>query len=297
MTRSLNAVGAIARITLTEALRQKTLNVVLLFSLVLLGGSDFFTQFSFQEEFKFLKDLAYAIISISGLLVALMGAAQLIPAEIERRTLYTTLSKPVRRIEFVLGKYFGLLALLTLIVLILSSVFVGVLWFQEKKSLLDECGVTATLSGHLPPELNEALKTKAELILSQSRDSGMIQAIGLIWCKLAVIAAISVFFSTIATSTIFIVSTTLMIYFTGHLQAIARQMWLHEESSPSFIKTSVLVAVSWLIPDFQAFNLIDEIIAGNKILWADSASTMLYSLVYVIIVLGVAGLVFEEREL
>lgn len=290
MIRSLNVIGAIARITLTEALRQKTLNVVILFSLVLLGGSDFFTQFSFQEEFKFLKDLAYAVISISGLLVALMGAAQLIPAEIERRTLYTTLSKPVRRFEFVLGKYFGLLMLLTLIVAIMSAVFCAVLLWKEAR-------ITGEMVSAVSGPLDEGQTKLVESVRQQARDPGMIQAIGLIWCKLAVIAAISVFFSTIATSTIFIVSTTLMIYFTGHLQAIARQLWLHEEASPALLKKAVLAAVSWLIPDFQAFNLIDEIIAGNKILWTDTASIMLYSLLYVVIVLAVAGLVFEEREL
>lgn len=290
MNRSLNAIGAIARITLTEALRQKTLNVVLLFSLVLLGGSDFFTQFSFQEEFKFLKDLAYAVISISGLLVALMGAAQLIPAEIERRTLYTTLSKPVHRFEFVLGKYLGLLLLLTLIVAIMSAVFAGVLFWKESRIV----GDMLAGAGGTP---NEAQQQLIDSVTAQSRDPGMIQAIVLVWCKLAVIAAISVFFSTIATSTIFIVSTTLMIYFTGHLQAVARQLWLHEQTVPEFSKKALLAVIAWIIPDFQTYNLIDEIIAGNRILWSDSASVVLYSLLYVVVVMVVAGLVFEEREL
>ncbi len=290
MNRSINAISAIARITLTEALRQKTLNVVLVFGLVLLGGSDFFTQFSFQEEFKFLKDLAYAVISISGLLVALMGAAQLIPAEIERRTLYTTLSKPVHRFEFVLGKYLGLLLLLTLIVAIMSAVFAGVLFWKESRILGD-------LAAGGGAALEEGQIRMIESVREQSRDPGMIQAIALIWCKLAVISAISVFFSTIATSTIFIVSTTLMIYFTGHLQAVARQLWLHEQTVPEFYKKAVLAVISWIIPDFQSYNLIDEIIAGNKILWSDSVPIMLYSLIYVAVIMAVASLIFEEREL
>jgi ABC-type transport system involved in multi-copper enzyme maturation permease subunit len=290
MNRSIRAISAIARITLTEALRQKTLNVVLVFGLVLLGGSDFFTQFSFQEEFKFLKDLAYAVISISGLLVALMGAAQLIPAEIERRTLYTTLSKPVHRFEFVLGKYLGLLLLLTLIVAIMSAVFAGVLFWKESRILGD-------LAAGGGAALEEGQMRMIESVREQSRDPGMIQAIALIWCKLAVISAISVFFSTIATSTIFIVSTTLMIYFTGHLQAVARQLWLHEQAVPELYKKAVLAVISWLIPDFQSYNLIDEIIAGNKILWSDSVQIMLYSLIYVAVIMAVASLIFEEREL
>lgn len=296
MKRHWSVVCAIARNTLTEALRQKTLNVVILFSFILLAGSDFFTQFTFQEEFKFLKDLAYAVISIGGLLVALMGAAQLIPAEIERRTLYTTLSKPVHRFEFVLGKYLGLLALLTLMTVLLSGVFAGVLWYQERTTLV-EYGVISSLGGAIPESPNEDQQRVLQSVLAQSRDPGMLQAIILIWFKLAVIAAISVFFSTIATSTIFIVSTTLMIYFTGHLQSVARQMWLYETADPSGIKRGVLAVIAWLIPDFQAYNLIDEIIVGNPVLWRDTLGISLYSLGYVVVALLVASLIFEEREL
>lgn len=295
MTRSIRVVGAIARSTLVEALRQKTLNVVILFSLVILGGSHFFTQFTFQEEFKFLKDLAYAVISVGGLLIALMGAAQLIPAEIERRTLYTTLSKPVRRFEFVLGKYFGLLGLLSIVVALLAAVFAGVLWHQERSTLM-EAGLIPSLLSPLPSGLDDDQSRLAQSILAQSRDPGMLQAVLLVWCKLAVTAAISVFFSTMATSTVFIVSTTLMVYFAGHLQAVARQMWLQETGQPGLLQRILLGVVGWLVPDFQAYNLIDEIIAGNAILWADSTGIALYSVVYAGVVLVVAGLVFHDRE-
>lgn len=290
MKRSVQVVVAIAGNTLTEALRQRTLNVVILFSLVMLAGSDFFTQFTFQEEFKFLKDLAYAVISIGGLLVALMGAAQLIPAEIERRTLYTTLSKPVRRMEFILGKYLGLLALLTLMTVLLSVVFAGVLWHQERSTLADY-----GLDPGAP--MSEEQQRLVDQVLAQSRDPAMVQAVLLVWFKLAVTAAISVAFSTIATSTIFIVSTTLMVYFTGHLQAVARQMWLHEAGDAGWVKQGVLGLVSWLVPDFQAYNLIDEIIAGNAVLWADTLGIAGYSVVYALVVLAAAGLAFQDREL
>ncbi|MEM6601983.1 MAG: ABC transporter permease subunit, partial [Verrucomicrobiota bacterium] len=107
-------ITTIAKNTLIESLRQRVLLVLLLFGLVLTGASLYFTHFTFIDEFKFLKDIGSAAISVTGLLVAMIGAAQLIPAEIERRTIYTVLSKPVRRFEFLLGKYFGLLALLTI---------------------------------------------------------------------------------------------------------------------------------------------------------------------------------------
>ena len=112
MRESGRRIWAVAGNTFLEAVRQKVFAVLLLFALVLLGGANYFAEFSFQEQFKFLKDLGYATISLIGLLVGLLGAAQLIPAEIERRTILTALCRPLRRWEFVVGKYFGLVSLL-----------------------------------------------------------------------------------------------------------------------------------------------------------------------------------------
>jgi ABC-type transport system involved in multi-copper enzyme maturation permease subunit len=287
MNASLQRIGTIALNTLTEVLRQRVLNVIFLSGLVMVGGSFFLTELTFQEEFKFLKDLGYAAISITGTLVALMGAAQLIPAEIERRTLHTLLSKPVRRFEFVIGKYLGLLALITLMLVLMSLLFAGVLWIKEQLVL---AGISA--GGD-----SEEYRQYVDSVLIQSRDPRLLQALALIWAKLAVVTAISVFFSTIATSTIFIVCTTLLVYFIGHLQSVAEQVWLHDMASTSLWKNLLLGAVALLAPDFQAYNLIDEIIAGNPIFWANTVEILSYSAVYVAVTLVVSSLIFEDREL
>jgi ABC-type transport system involved in multi-copper enzyme maturation permease subunit len=287
MKASLQRIATIALNTLTEVLRQRVLNVIFLFGLVMVGGSFFLTDLTFQEEFKFLKDLGYAAISITGTLVALMGAAQLIPAEIERRTLHTLLSKPVRRFEFVVGKYLGLLGLITLMLAIMSLLFAGVLAVKEH---LELAGVQGAAD-------SEELRLYVESVLSQSRDPRLIQALALIWAKLAVVTAISVFFSTIATSTIFIVCTTLLVYFIGHLQSVARQVWLQDMAGASLPKNVLLALIAFLVPDFQSYNLIDEIIAGNAIAWVNSLEILAYSLLYVAVILVVSSLIFEDREL
>jgi ABC-type transport system involved in multi-copper enzyme maturation permease subunit len=287
MNASLQRIGTIALNTLTEVLRQRVLNVIFLFGLVMVGGSFFLTDLTFQEEFKFLKDLGYAAISITGTLVALMGAAQLIPAEIERRTLHTLLSKPVRRFEFVVGKYIGLLGLITLMLIIMSLLFAGVLAVKEHLELAGVRGAAES----------EDVREYVESVLSQSRDPRLFQALVLIWAKLAVVTAISVFFSTIATSTIFIVCTTLLVYFIGHLQSVARQVWLQDMAGSSLPKNVLLAFIAFLVPDFQSYNLIDEIIAGNVIVWAHSLEILAYSLLYVAVALVVSSLIFEDREL
>ena len=82
MMGSLRRISAVASNTFLEAVRQKVFAVLLVFGLVLIYGANYFTEFSFQEQFKFLKDLGYAAISLTGLLVGLLGASQLIPGEI-----------------------------------------------------------------------------------------------------------------------------------------------------------------------------------------------------------------------
>jgi len=283
-------IWSVAKITLIESLRQRVLLVLILFGIVLTGSSFYFTNFTFQEEFKFLKDVGSASISVTGLLIAMIGAAQLIPAEIERRTIYTVLSKPVRRMEFLLGKYLGLLSLLTLMVCLMSAIFAVVLLVKETVEVTE---VTAAGSN---AALSESQKEMINQIREQSRDPGMVQALLLIWFKLALVAALALLFSTMATSTVFIVFSTLVVYFIGHLQATAREVWMEGGQSGLF-ETFVLALVSFLIPDFQSYSIIDEILAGTDVVWGYVGEICLYSVIYILVVLGVSGWMFKEREL
>jgi len=283
-------VFAIAQNTLVESLRQRVLLVLLLFGIVLTGASFYFTNFTFQEEFKFLKDVGSAAISVTGLLIAMIGAAQLIPGEIERRTIYTVLSKPVRRSEFILGKYLGLLSLLTLMVALMSLIFGAVLWVKE---VVEVGQITAQAQG---APIAESQQEMIDQIRQQSRDPGMLQAILLTWVKLALVAGIATLFSTMATSTVFIVFSTLVVYFIGHLQATAREVWI-EAGAGSWFEQGILIFVSWLIPDFQSYSIIDEILAGNHVTWSYVAEICGYSGVYLLVILAIGALLFQEREL
>jgi len=152
MRGCLRRILAVAQNTFLEAVRQKVFAVLLIFALVLLGGASYFAEFSFQEQFKFLKDLSYAAISLTGLLVGLLGAAQLIPGEIERRTILTALCRPLRRWEFIAGKFLGLAGLLAGMVGIMalcaghrvvgcSRVYLGVKSCSSR-AMLSTCGAS-----------------------------------------------------------------------------------------------------------------------------------------------------------
>jgi len=278
MRGCLRRILAVAQNTFLEAVRQKVFAVLLIFALVLLGGASYFAEFSFQEQFKFLKDLSYAAISLTGLLVGLLGAAQLIPGEIERRTILTALCRPLRRWEFIAGKFLGLAGLLAGMVGIMALAVWGLLGWKGLQLMGGE-GVDSAA------------------IWAEAMDPRLIQAGLLIGVKLVVVAAIAVFFSTVATSTTFVIAMTLMVYLIGHLQSVAREQWLETGEAAHGVVRLFLAGVSFLVPDFNLYNLIDEIVAGNMVAWHSTLGVVGYSVVYVIILLTASAVVFEGRDI
>jgi hypothetical protein len=281
MRESWRRIRAVAGNTFLEAVRQKVFAVLLLFALVLLGGANYFAEFSFQEQFKFLKDLGYATISLTGLLVGLLGAAQLIPAEIERRTILTALCRPLRRWEFVAGKYLGLVSLLGVMLGIMGAVFWAVLRWKEAQLIGMEGGEAAVV----------------QAIQAESRDPRLWQAFALIAAKLFVVCGLAVFFSTLATSTTFVVAMTLMVYLMGHLQSVAREQWLESGEKAAWWIQLFLASVALLVPDFNLYSLIDEIVAGNAVSWRATLEVLVYSSAYLGVLLAASAWLFEGRDL
>ena len=135
MIGSLHRIIIIARNTLTEAVRQKVLTVLLLFGVVMICTSSFFSQVVIDQQIKFVKDFGCGAIGLIGLFIALLSTAQLLPQELHNRTIYTILAKPVRRAEFLFGKFFGVVLLLALSVALMSLAFAATLWWQEAQGI------------------------------------------------------------------------------------------------------------------------------------------------------------------
>src|SRR6202048_3700690 len=132
---SFRRIFTIATNTLTDLTRQKVFHFVLIFALVLIGSSAFMARFTCQQEFQILKDVSLRAMSIFSALLAIVATARLIPQDIEDRTVYTILAKPVPRFEYLLGKLFGALLLLAISVAVMAVLFVAVLYFREQAVL------------------------------------------------------------------------------------------------------------------------------------------------------------------
>ena len=278
---SLSRVGVVAVNTFTEAMRQKVFNFLLLFALALIASASFFAQFSFSEQLKFVKDFCLGALSVFGTLIAIVGTAQLLPAELENRTIYTVLAKPVRRFEFLLGKYLGSVLLVFLSVLMMSVMFAAALKFKETRLVAEAASQAAS-------DTDVNLHDTVQKIRAEALDMDIVKGILLIFVKLGLLAAITLLFSTISTSMVFNVSVSFMAFFAGHLRGTAFELWGHHR---------VAMAILAIIPDLGAFNVTDDIILGNAVPWAHVGSVALYGFARLTVIVVAAHLIFARREI
>src|SRR3712207_6484678 len=127
-------IAAIAGNTFTELTRLKVFYALLIFALVLIGSSLFMARLTFQQEFQVLKDVSLGAMSIFSSLLAIVAAARLLPQDIEDKTVYAILAKPVPRFEYVTGKLTGVLLLLAASVVLMAAMFAAVLYLREQSA-------------------------------------------------------------------------------------------------------------------------------------------------------------------
>ena len=138
-------VAAITGNTFTELVRLKVFYFLLIFALLLIASSLFMARLSFQQEFQVLKDISLGAMSIFTSLLAIVATAQLLPRDLEDRTIYTILAKPVPRHEYLMGKLAGVLLLLALSILAMTALFLALLFVREHILVNETLRATASL--------------------------------------------------------------------------------------------------------------------------------------------------------
>src|SRR5947209_3824008 len=287
---SLGRLAAIAGNTFTGLTRLKIFYVLLLFRLLLIASSVFMAQMTFQQEFQVLKDIALGAMSLFTSLLAGIATARLLPQDIEDRTAYTILAKPVWRFEYFAGKLLGALFLLALSLLAMSVLFFAVLLAREQNVLNETARQMATAAS--AEQSAEALR----LVHASAFNVNLFAGIAVIYVKSCLLAALTLFISTFASSTIFTTVVMAFVYFIGHLQAIAREYWLQNSATGWFTK-AFLAAIALLFPDLQLFNLTDDVVAGNAIPATLLIKTIGMGVFYSGFYLALAWTVFFRKEL
>ena len=280
---------AIARNTFTELVRQKVFFFLLIFALLIIGNSAFMAKFSFQEQFQMLKDISLGAMSVFTSLIAILATANFLPKDMEDRTIYTLLAKPVPRHRYLLGKLLGIIALLACATLLMSALFLATLWLRESAVLME---TRAQLSGAPSEEMRLATKE----ITDATFNMNLLPGIVIIFIKSSLLASLTLFLSSFATSSIFTIIMAAALYFIGHLQATAREFWLSGVEVEWWSRL-LAAGVALLFPDLQAFNLTDDIIAGTAVPLSLFLNTAGLGILYIAVYSALAALVFSGREL
>ncbi len=280
---------AIASNTFTELTRQKVFYILLVFAIAMIGSSVVMARLTFQQEFQALQDISLGVMSMVASLLAILTTARLLPQDLQERTVYTILAKPVPRSEYLFGKFLGVIMLLTVSIAVMSALFFAVLFFREHAALAE---TARNMSGLPAKQLTDALHA----IERASFNPNLLPGIAIIFVKAALLAALTLFISTFATSNIFTVVIAVFVYFIGHLQATAREFWLQEQGG-GWISHTFLAFVALLFPDLQQFNLADEIVADAIIPLALLLKIIGLAGFYVLLYLLLSVAVFNGREL
>ena len=283
-------IGAIASNTLLELVRLKVFYFLLIFAVAVIGSSAFSVKFTFQQQFQVLKDVSLGAMGIFTWLLATLATAMLLPKDMEDRTLYTILAKPVPRLEYLLGKLAGVLLMLGAALAMMSVVFLAVLYWRQQVAFAD------TRALYSPgPELDAAIGA----IRSETFNVNLIPGVVAIYLKAAVVASLTLLLSTFASSWIFTVIVSVVVYFIGHVQPIAREYWLASAGpvDPSPLLKVFFGFIALVFPDFQLFNLVDDIVVGTAVPAAVFAQTAGFGAGYVAVYTLVGYILFANREL
>jgi len=250
-------IGVLALNTFREAIRDKVLYSLLFFAVVMIGISMILGHLTLGEKTKIIKDFGLASIAIFGVLIAIFVGIGLVYKEIEKKTIYNILSKPIHRYQFLLGKYLGLVMVIFVEVVLMSIVLLSMLYLYE---------------GHI--------------------DFFLLYAIGMIFLELMIVTAFALLFSSFSTpilSGLF----TLSFYIIGHLTADLLALGQQGYSQALKYITQIIY---YILPDLNYFNLKGQVVYHLPIEKEHLYFVFFYGVLYIVLILLLSIVIFQKRD-
>jgi ABC-type transport system involved in multi-copper enzyme maturation permease subunit len=250
-------VTVIARNTFKEAVRDRVLYLLLFFAAVSILFARVLALLTVGDRVKIIKDIGLASISLFGALMAILIGTGLVYKEIEKRTIYTLLSKPLRRHEFLIGKFLGLVLTLAVLLAAMSLIFLVLV-----------------------------------LVHTGTIEWSLLLAVLYIFFELVLITAVAILFSSFSTpilSSLFALAFYLIGHFSWSLETLLKKI-------PAGATRTVLLFVYTLLPDLENFNIKSEVVHGLPVAGAHLLYSAAYGLVYTAFILGLAIVIFRRRD-
>jgi ABC-type transport system involved in multi-copper enzyme maturation permease subunit len=248
----------LARNTFREAVRDRMLTAVLCFGAILVVGAVILAPLTLGEQARVIRDLGLASISLFTILAIVMVGTGMVYREIEHRTIYTILTHPVNRAHFILGKFLGLYGGVCLSIAMLSVVYLLV--------------VVAFGGGW---------------------DANLLPAILLAAAEAAIITAVAIFFSSVA-SPLLSAMFTLLVFVAGHLAGDLKELAVQAGNR---VVAGIVEGVYVVLPSLHQFEVRNNILSGVPIDVSQVAHCLAYSLLYAAAVIVVTVVAFSRRDL
>jgi Cu-processing system permease protein len=264
------AISCIALSVFRESIRDRVPYNLVLFAVLLMAASFFLGQLTAGQDVKIIKDLGLAATALFGLFIAIFIGIGLVSKEVERRSIYALLAKPISRQQLVLGKYAGLVLTLAVNVAVMTLALYAVLAYM-----------TWTTA---PP-----LQTSWD---APGIDPRLLKAVFLIFVELMLVTALALFFSTFSTPLLSAV-LTLGLYIVGHFNADLRNFESVVESRSA---AWLARALYHFLPDLSAFDVKTQVVHGLDVPAGYLALTAGYGVLYIALLLAAAILIFSRRD-
>ncbi len=267
----MRAIASVALHVFKDSVRDKVLYSIVGFAILLMAASYLIGQLTAGHDLKIIKDLGLAAMSIFGLFIAVFIGIGLVAREIDRRSIYAVLVKPVRRHEFIIGKYLGLVGTLLVNIGIMAVAYYAVLFYMTRV---------------LPPSALAAHPTPAT-------DPRLLLAIAMIACELGLVTAIALFFSTFSSSALLSAALTAGLFVAGQFGADLKNL---DQAVQSPAAVALGRALYYVLPNFAAFDVKARIVHGVPLADGYVLLTVSYAAVYIAALLIAAVLIFARRD-
>lgn len=249
-------VWSIAFNTFRENLRDKLLYNLLIFALLMIGSSLILMRLTLGEFHRLILDIGLGSINFFGVLIAIFIGIGLVSKEIEKKTIYTIVSKPVARFQFLLGKYLGLSFTLLINTAIMTAGLLAVLYVQD----VPVHGV-------------------------------LFKALGMIMLEFMVITAVALLFSTFSSAT-FSAIFTLALYVIGHLTPDLKTFG----EKMGGLGETILEGMYYVLPNLDRFNLKGHVTHQIDVPTGDLFMIAVYGMAYTAFLLTLASIIFQRRD-
>jgi ABC-type Na+ efflux pump permease subunit len=256
------------------------------------GAGFAFSVINPEQQLGLIKTVSLGALQIFSIVIGIVSTALLLPKDMEDRTLYTILSKPVPRFDYLLGKLLGVMLLigggLFIMDLVLSLVI-----YTRQGMVMEDALRALEYDGQATPETIERVKS---IVARQGLTWEMHWAVFAIFLKASVVTTMALVLSCIASSTLFTIVVSFCAVIIGHGEHLLREFFFHPYLSGTAERLAAL-ALAIVFPDLAQFDIVDGVVNGASVSWSAVLDMTGIAAMYVCGYMTIAHLLFVEKEL